>query len=333
MEVNERKYQARVDLRKQPTGPCFYCSGNHWNDECKKYQTAEERKQKLKWRCFSCLKNGHRAFECKTQKSCYYCGRRNHHHRSLCETKFGAFSSRRAQPENVRDSKAQSVLNCNQVKEGKSQDSESTESTVIWSKPTFQFLDSEFDVYVPQTNMEIEYALTINKTQAELERYKNENVMLMQTIAELEKEKETIQRMAIENTEKLKMQAEEISQLRGRLERFESDRENYTRLQQMLRFVGEGTPGINTKAHYDEHRKTVAETSTAMSTNGETATEQHEIYNRLEEIKLLINGKECMQNSRLQSRDFQHLEEKRANAWSTFLEILSKNIKLQMDMH
>ena len=24
--------------------PCWYCNGDHWNDQCSKYKTAEERK-------------------------------------------------------------------------------------------------------------------------------------------------------------------------------------------------------------------------------------------------------------------------------------------------
>ena len=41
--------------------------------------------------------------------------------------------------------------------------------------------------------MEVEFALTIQQTQTELEKYKKENLMLKQTISKLEIERDTIQ--------------------------------------------------------------------------------------------------------------------------------------------
>ena len=192
-----------------------------------------------------------------------------------------------------------------------------------------QVVDSEYDVYIPQTSKEIEYALTIQKTQAELIRYKNENLSLKEMNSKLEKERESIQRMADENADTLKRQAEEISQLRGRLEMIENVRENTCH--QIVRSVETEIHRQNAKTH-ETQRKTVAQTSTATPNVGETMSGQHENCHRLEEIKMLINGQECMQNSRLPC-DIQHFDEKQANAWSTFLEILSKNIKLPKDMH
>ena len=65
---------------------CNFCGGDHWNDNCPAYATVYERKQVLKrlCSCFICLKRGHRAFECFTQKTCFFCKRENYHHRSLC---------------------------------------------------------------------------------------------------------------------------------------------------------------------------------------------------------------------------------------------------------
>ena len=34
---------------------CRYCSENHWSDECEKYATIEERKQKIKGSCYMCF--------------------------------------------------------------------------------------------------------------------------------------------------------------------------------------------------------------------------------------------------------------------------------------
>ena len=63
---------------------CHYCSCNHWSDQCTDYKTVDDRKNKLKDCCFLCLKKGHIASKCLYNKTCFHCGRRNHHHRSLC---------------------------------------------------------------------------------------------------------------------------------------------------------------------------------------------------------------------------------------------------------
>lgn len=51
--------------------------------------TVEERKQRIKWSCFVCMKQGHKVRECGLQRSCVYCGQVDNHHRSLCPKKFG----------------------------------------------------------------------------------------------------------------------------------------------------------------------------------------------------------------------------------------------------
>ena len=48
-------------IKGQPISPCRVCGGNHWNDSCTIYCTAKDRKQLLKYRCYVCLKSGHRA--------------------------------------------------------------------------------------------------------------------------------------------------------------------------------------------------------------------------------------------------------------------------------
>ena len=63
---------------------CHYCSCNHWSYQCTDYKTVDDRKNKLKDCCFLCLKKGHIASKCLYNKTCFHCGRRNHHHRSLC---------------------------------------------------------------------------------------------------------------------------------------------------------------------------------------------------------------------------------------------------------
>ena len=75
---------------QQSIPPCLYCRGKHWSDECRSYSSLEARKQKAKGRCFICLNQSHKTNECTLTKTCYYCGKTNIHHRSLCPTKFGS---------------------------------------------------------------------------------------------------------------------------------------------------------------------------------------------------------------------------------------------------
>ena len=52
---------------------CKYCNRNHWSDQCLVYPTAQDRKQKLKDSCFLCLRRGHIAYKCMSNKSYFYC--------------------------------------------------------------------------------------------------------------------------------------------------------------------------------------------------------------------------------------------------------------------
>ncbi|MCH2406104.1 MAG: hypothetical protein MK200_07930 [Nitrosopumilus sp.] len=67
---------------------CVYCESNHWSDECQRYKTLSLRKEKLKGRCFICLSKTHFVRQCKSNKQCFHCKRKNNHHTSLCPTKF-----------------------------------------------------------------------------------------------------------------------------------------------------------------------------------------------------------------------------------------------------
>ena len=62
------------------------------------FDTAEERKLKIKDSCFLCLKPGHIANKCFSNKVCYHCGRKRHHHRSLCLKKFGNLTEKEDTP-------------------------------------------------------------------------------------------------------------------------------------------------------------------------------------------------------------------------------------------
>ena len=67
---------------------CKYCDGNHWSDHCMTYKSAKDRKLKLKDSCFLCLKRGNIGYKCLSNKSWFYCGRVNHHNRSICPHRF-----------------------------------------------------------------------------------------------------------------------------------------------------------------------------------------------------------------------------------------------------
>lgn len=71
---------------------CAFCVGYHFSASCEEVKDVESRKEILSRdkRCFLCLRRGHRAFECKSGKTCRKCGKR--HHQSICGA---VFSSRR----------------------------------------------------------------------------------------------------------------------------------------------------------------------------------------------------------------------------------------------
>ena len=63
--------------RREPTLPCIFCRGVHFNDNCDKFTTVTDRKHQLitQGRCFLCLKVGHPLKECPNahSKLCYHC--------------------------------------------------------------------------------------------------------------------------------------------------------------------------------------------------------------------------------------------------------------------
>ena len=79
--------------QREPSMPCIFCKGIHFNDSCDKFVTVADRKTQLssQGRCFVCLKVGHAYKECPhaRSKSCYYCHKVGHHHCSICSKHFG----------------------------------------------------------------------------------------------------------------------------------------------------------------------------------------------------------------------------------------------------
>ena len=94
------------------------------------------------------VSSDHRAFECKVWKVCYFCGRRNHHQRSLCETQFRSLENGSAQLGSMIDNYQQRNLNCSHDKEGISQENKSKRAKSATEKISckLQILDSEDEV-------------------------------------------------------------------------------------------------------------------------------------------------------------------------------------------
>lgn len=88
-----QRYSAETMIVSANKKECKYCGKGHWSDECREFETLKDRKKKISGCCFRCLKKGHRANECKSNKSCVYCGEFNRHHRSLCPKRFKSGSS------------------------------------------------------------------------------------------------------------------------------------------------------------------------------------------------------------------------------------------------
>ena len=56
------------ELKKRREQRCIFCEGRHWSDECRRYPDIAARKEKIKDRCYICLRTNHRAKERKLPK-------------------------------------------------------------------------------------------------------------------------------------------------------------------------------------------------------------------------------------------------------------------------
>lgn len=81
----KKSVPASIDMKSdKPPYPCIFCEGPHWNNNCNKYETAEQRSSRIRElkRCFKCLKAGHLSNECRTGIKCKNC--RGPHNALLC---------------------------------------------------------------------------------------------------------------------------------------------------------------------------------------------------------------------------------------------------------
>ena len=88
-EFSEVDYTAEGLLGRERTIICCFCEKNHWTDECQMFKTIDERKSKLRGRCYNCLSGNDLVAQCRSDKTCFYCKQKRHHHSSLCPEKFG----------------------------------------------------------------------------------------------------------------------------------------------------------------------------------------------------------------------------------------------------
>ncbi|VDD96495.1 unnamed protein product [Enterobius vermicularis] len=81
-------YAVTQRYSKEPTNPCVFCKGNHFNSNCTVYKTLEQRKRRAYelGLCIQCSRSGHRFKDCKANKVCYYC--KKNHNSAFCD-RFG----------------------------------------------------------------------------------------------------------------------------------------------------------------------------------------------------------------------------------------------------
>ena len=65
---------------------CIYCKKQHKPSECQTISIVDERKAILRKerRCFNCTSQGHIVLECSSKFKCAKCGKKGHHHTSIC---------------------------------------------------------------------------------------------------------------------------------------------------------------------------------------------------------------------------------------------------------
>ncbi|XP_065197167.1 uncharacterized protein LOC135828673 [Sycon ciliatum] len=88
---SQNSHRSGATLLNDRQPKCHFCKESHFSDECLKYRTVEQRKERVKDQCFRCFRKEHSARDCTITRKCYYCS--GPHHRSLCVTKFGQATS------------------------------------------------------------------------------------------------------------------------------------------------------------------------------------------------------------------------------------------------
>ena len=213
--------QPRQNYRQQSFAPCRYCKGNHWTDECMNFTTAEERKQRLKQSCFICLKPGHIAFECVVNKICFHCGRRSHHHRSLCPLKFSSEQQMYAQ---LTKHDYQKKIKYNPIRINKNQRSEEVMPSSHYANET--------EYKHKLTKLESLHKIThqgLKQVKVNLKESNIEMSRLKENISDIQLEQSNIQVTVTENDNTIQYQKQEIAKLKEQTVKLELAFRNLTK--------------------------------------------------------------------------------------------------------
>ena len=190
---------------------CNFCNGDHWNDECPSFSTVEQRKQLLKKLgcCYNCLKRGHIAFECYTKKTCFFCKRENHHHRSLCQLNVNCISLKRTNLSMVNSEEL-----CLRQSDKMMHNTVSNEQTALSQHNKTEQVNDE------QCHQAL---IELRQIKSDLEVSRNENATLKEKILKLETDQENLQTSLLRycNTDLKQSFSEEIYQLKERIQKLE----------------------------------------------------------------------------------------------------------------
>ena len=133
-----------------------------------------------------------------------------------------------------------------------------------------------------------------------------------------------MQRNFSENADKTKKQVEEIAELRKRLEKMESNSDNFARIRWMISLSKSEACEMDAKGRNESQWQLEAHAKITESTNGlDMAKEQNliaDVSHSLGETKILMKQQKLMQNSELSKGDIPSYNERHLYAWSKFLE-------------
>uniref|UniRef100_A0A914H9T8 CCHC-type domain-containing protein n=2 Tax=Globodera rostochiensis TaxID=31243 RepID=A0A914H9T8_GLORO len=83
---SNQQQQIRGVNQSKPPSPCAFCGNGHWNEECNKFSTFEQRNAVVREKrlCFKCLRANHRSSDCPRPRKCFRCGQ--FHPTALCRS-------------------------------------------------------------------------------------------------------------------------------------------------------------------------------------------------------------------------------------------------------
>ncbi|XP_063365904.1 uncharacterized protein LOC134654370 [Cydia amplana] len=74
----ERKFSTEPSGKRFKKS-CIFCEAEHNSQDCNRYTTIKGRMDRLRTRCFRCIRRGHQRRMCRERKPCTHCGDRYHH--------------------------------------------------------------------------------------------------------------------------------------------------------------------------------------------------------------------------------------------------------------